>query len=1353
MSQASLLEALQTSDLSTGQTSDLSAPTEAYRTPDQLLQVNKDQLDPNYNRNAQAAALIGELNKQPSKLEQKQQQVQSKLEKKTENNEGQDGLARLLGSSAITTVTSLADTVLELGATGVGAAADATGLRDYYTKQEEQYSKELLDPYQQEFADSVTGYDRTNYAATQEEVLQGFKDGNYIQATAKALTLAPEVLTESIPFIATLGVGGRLKAVKEAMTIAKSTAAAQGLSRAAIKASVATAEKEAAASLSLASKLGNKALKNTGLLAMSMDMTKQQSEEFAKNNNGVGMSGLEMVRATAVNTVLNALERFTFKSAAGFKETAKAIKPVWGELSKEGRTRVRDAVFAMAGGMSKEAGQEYLQTWGEIFNENFGTANGKVLTADNQAKALTGGALGLGAGGLTGTPSSVGKLANALGQKRKGKKAQEALLSYSENGHATRADRAAHLKKTASDYKTIKSDFKELEQQEADIDTINKSDRNPLAKLFSIQASLSKKYNADEVGTEAVREFGSSFVTNMVKELYKQPSIDKGTLDPIEKMVSEGNLGQAVQATIQWSQDNAANLSPEIQTKLNSEISTLNNQAQSLLDKGTTNITYNQSLHTLNKHGVDTDTVKKNILNKEKPSSVKDINVEDLANLDAKEIKEKLSGYDNKTVAKFIKEAAAIRKQERRDRANIRRDPNTSKARVLRNTVKNLTSSTPAEKVQKEANKLIKSRRLAKKKYNPKASLKERFEALTDRGKKYLDNIDTDPKKQSSTDKANIQSIKKTIVQSISSKTPMTDEHKKTLQEYADKLESMGQLTKSLASKIRSKLQTTLNPQAQKHADTEKDLKVLYNRSKKAKGTNEVHEIQAEVDKILQPYIDAALKDHTIVKDYDALLAAVELMLALPTTDQKMKDALDKLLRDVQDQSVFDKSSPAVQKKLLAGREIKRIKKILSDISSANEYDAVKDTLYKIALQEAYLEEQKAYLLKGKENDRADAAQKVYDAKAAAIAAKIKKLRKEYKVDVAEAKIVSEGKKLSELKKKFLENNSNNPNQLVQAYLMLSIYGHEIAVAKARRDLIIQTDPKRTKEADDSYKADKESINKNILAEKKNIETIKKDMTTKEIAKAYAESFLSIDPSKLDISDEVAAAMAKIESESIELDSTESKVKKKLFNMLSVLGSKMKEDDKVAVVEMADRLVRSGKLGLYTAIEVADGLADVDPKTKKKLRNKLVPLIRSYKLQTSKIKKLIASAKDSKERGEFIDKTLNATTDDIINATTGAAASVVATTVEAAKKVKSVPIEKLPGAAKDFISGLMESVDIDSIEETLELMKLKITNLDYDSMKDTLIDLANVNKMKKKIVSVSEILDSNGNKIIDLGDC
>lgn len=275
-------------------------------------------------------------------------------------------------SSTVQTIGSLGDLASDI----VGYGAEKAGLENVATYLDK-WGETLASS---EYADKLTGYDRRESDFVKAEALSKLKQGDYVGAFTQGWSIAPELVAESLPIMIELmvGIGGKAKAVDG---IRKNLPG-----------------------------VVNALKRNAGYATVVGQETNAQAEEY-EQKFGEKVSASKLAEMTVMNTVMYGLDRMTFKQLLSAKD---GLKDMVDGIPVEGfKKQIATGAIGVASGMGKEAGQEYLQTWGEIIN-----VNGKDPLAwkevlqdeNNQYDAALGGLLGGIAGANIKVASEIGQV-------------------------------------------------------------------------------------------------------------------------------------------------------------------------------------------------------------------------------------------------------------------------------------------------------------------------------------------------------------------------------------------------------------------------------------------------------------------------------------------------------------------------------------------------------------------------------------------------------------------------------------------------------------------------------------------------------------------------------------------------------------------------------------------------------------------------------------------------------------------------------------------------------------------------------------------------------------------------------
>lgn len=247
-----------------------------------------------------------------------------------------------------------------------------------------------------EAADKEWGYDRKEAQFQQDELMNDWEQGNYGSALGTAALLAPEVIGESLPMMASMmtptGLG---------------RAAVAGLGAKALGATAKAAKAEGAIREANALSKFATSMTDDGFMLAVGTTTNNHIDEFTANNGGVGPSYGEIARMTAINALQLGTDKFAFQDIIGAGNVSglvKAMKPMTKVVPEGVLGSIATGVARTAMAMGEEAGQEYFQTWAEILNGQLGTTKYGSMeqifaNEQNQDEATLGALLGAGAGG------------------------------------------------------------------------------------------------------------------------------------------------------------------------------------------------------------------------------------------------------------------------------------------------------------------------------------------------------------------------------------------------------------------------------------------------------------------------------------------------------------------------------------------------------------------------------------------------------------------------------------------------------------------------------------------------------------------------------------------------------------------------------------------------------------------------------------------------------------------------------------------------------------------------------------------------------------------------------------------
>ena len=237
----------------------------------------------------------------------------------------------------------------------------------------------LNDAKDQTKIDKYVGYNRKTADRAIGEATEYFKNGNYARA-AWEIYKEPQIIAESIPAMAEmlLGFGKFTKAGRLAMGV-------DAANKAGDVAAASKLTKELAENVSNSQKGMYRVAQNAGLLTFAASQTNNQIEERVKNNQQAGLTGGDSIGEVATvfasNLALYGLDRGLFTKITGIGGGKAALSDAFGfadtQTKKSIMTNVANKMLGAGASGTAEGGQEWVQTWGEIINEQLGTgANG-----------------------------------------------------------------------------------------------------------------------------------------------------------------------------------------------------------------------------------------------------------------------------------------------------------------------------------------------------------------------------------------------------------------------------------------------------------------------------------------------------------------------------------------------------------------------------------------------------------------------------------------------------------------------------------------------------------------------------------------------------------------------------------------------------------------------------------------------------------------------------------------------------------------------------------------------------------------------------------------------------------------
>lgn len=257
--------------------------------------------------------------------------------------------------------------------------------------------------------DKYVGYNRKSADKAVGEAVGYFKDGQYARALWEVVK-EPQMVAESVPMMIEMALPLPTKFTKAGKLYSEINNAkkANDVNK------VAELTKELSTNVSDAQKGIYKAAQNAGFLTAVASQTNNQIDERVKNNQEAGVEGgdsmLETFGTFASNFALLGLDRLAFNKITGLEGGKSALGDAFGFANEAGKKNILSGIAKTQAGLmaagATEAAQEYLQTWGEIINEQLGTGKdgglnlGEVLSSEKNIDEAIGGMLAGAAGGI-----------------------------------------------------------------------------------------------------------------------------------------------------------------------------------------------------------------------------------------------------------------------------------------------------------------------------------------------------------------------------------------------------------------------------------------------------------------------------------------------------------------------------------------------------------------------------------------------------------------------------------------------------------------------------------------------------------------------------------------------------------------------------------------------------------------------------------------------------------------------------------------------------------------------------------------------------------------------------------------
>ena len=262
----------------------------------------------------------------------------------------------------------------------------------------------LNEAKKQENIDSWVGYNRRSADKAIGEATNYFNQGKYASALWEVFK-EPQILAESVPTMIemTLGFGKFTKAGKLASELSAAQKAGNMEKATEISSKIAN-------DLADANKAIYKVAQNAGFLsAVAQQTNNDLDERIANSNPSEGASLPEAMSVFASNFALLGLDRIAFDKITGIEGGKLALGKAFETTDAFGKKKILNGIANTAIGLaaagSAEAAQEYVQTWGQILNQQLGTNENdgsfeKIISSKENIDEAIGGMLAGAAGGM-----------------------------------------------------------------------------------------------------------------------------------------------------------------------------------------------------------------------------------------------------------------------------------------------------------------------------------------------------------------------------------------------------------------------------------------------------------------------------------------------------------------------------------------------------------------------------------------------------------------------------------------------------------------------------------------------------------------------------------------------------------------------------------------------------------------------------------------------------------------------------------------------------------------------------------------------------------------------------------------
>ena len=261
----------------------------------------------------------------------------------------------------------------------------------------------LNEAKKQENIDSWVGYNRVSADKAIGEATGYFNQGQYASALWQVLK-EPQIVAESLPMMLemTVGFGKFTKAGKLASELANANKLGNTAKATEISSKIAN-------ELTDANKAMYKIANNAGFLsAVTQQTNNDLDERIANSSNNEGASLPETMAVFASNFALLGLDRLAFDKITGIEGGKMALGNAFAMTDAFGKKKILSGIAQTAAGLAAsgatEGAQEYVQTWGQILNQQLGTNENdgsfeKIISSKKNIDEAIGGMLAGTAGG------------------------------------------------------------------------------------------------------------------------------------------------------------------------------------------------------------------------------------------------------------------------------------------------------------------------------------------------------------------------------------------------------------------------------------------------------------------------------------------------------------------------------------------------------------------------------------------------------------------------------------------------------------------------------------------------------------------------------------------------------------------------------------------------------------------------------------------------------------------------------------------------------------------------------------------------------------------------------------------